>query len=101
MRNRNRGNGRRWGMKKPAPGHRALVLIQELVALVRDRTSIRMVVSGNPALSRIMERAEEVERDATHGVPAYEPKPKAADRDRIGFCEWCGGYHAELVEVRP
>jgi hypothetical protein len=88
-------------MKKPSPGHRALQLIVELVALVKDRTSVRMFISNNPRLQRILDAAEDVSRDATHGVAAYDLAPRGDPDALVGFCEFCGSYHAPGVEVRP
>jgi hypothetical protein len=87
-------------MKKPTPGHRALQLLGELVALVKDRTAVRMFITNNAHLKRIHDSAEDVVRDATRGVAPYDLKPHGEHGEMLGFCEFCGSYHAEGVEVR-
>jgi len=87
-------------MKKPSPGHRALQLILELVEHVKDRMTVRMFITSRPALNRILLAAEDVAHDATHGIAPYDLKPRGPADELVGFCEFCGSYHAEGVEVR-
>jgi len=88
-------------MKAPAPGHAALSIVLELVDMVRDRLSFRMFVEAHPQLRRLMERAEEVGRQSTRGVKAYDLKPRGEPTELVGFCGVCGTYHSQLVEVHP